>query len=81
MQWQMGLFLSGTSCSDAHVGIDDTVSLAHLDVVAALGASPVPAAGPAGCWHCAAAAIALRLWDSSRGSVTRSLRIDIPDNQ
>lgn len=57
----MGLFLSGTSCSDAHVGIDDTVSLAHLDAVAALGASPVPAAGPAGCWHCAAAAIALRL--------------------
>lgn len=38
----MGLFLSGASCSDAHVRINGAISFAHLDLLAAFCTGPMP---------------------------------------
>jgi len=77
----MGLFLSGTSCSDAHVRINDTVSFADLDLLAAFCTSPVPGASSAGCWEFTGAAIALPVWGLNPGSAACSLRLDILGSQ
>lgn len=63
----MGLFLSGTSCSDAHVRINDTISFAHLDLLAAFYTSPMPAASSTGCWEFAGTTIALQVWGLNLG--------------
>lgn len=63
----MGIFLSGTSCSDAHVRINDTISFTHLDLLAAFYTSPMPDASSTGCWEFAGATIALQVWELNPG--------------